>query len=114
MKLKTIVFGLLLLAGSSFGQTYYGQRLGNTDYIYGSNGYQGYEQQFGNQYYYHDNTGNNGMGPSSRTNTTITTITGTAMAPDSGTTTTTTTDQAISADLRPVDCDLKRFPKTAC
>lgn len=47
MKLKTVVFGLLLLAGSSFGQDYYSQRLGNFDYTYGPNGYHGFGQQMG-------------------------------------------------------------------
>lgn len=56
---KLFLILAISIAGSlaSHAQSYYGYRLGNTDYWSGSNGYSGSGYQLGNQYYYQDNYG---------------------------------------------------------
>jgi hypothetical protein len=57
--MKAILIALLLSTLSPcFGQNYFHQRLGQYDYWSGPNGYNGYGQQLGPYYFYHDNYGN--------------------------------------------------------
>lgn len=47
----------MILAASAYAQSYTINRLGNTDFVNGSNGYQGYGQQLGETYFYNDSYG---------------------------------------------------------
>jgi hypothetical protein len=55
MKAFALLFALSTLSVQA--QTYFHTRIGNFDYWHGSDGYSGYGQSIGNQYYFHDNYG---------------------------------------------------------
>lgn len=66
MESKKIIFNILIVIFLSYmpmlrSETYTFSTLGNTDYIYGSNGYSSTGSMLGNSYYQYDNQGNSSV-----------------------------------------------------
>jgi hypothetical protein len=51
------LFAIMLVATSAQAETYWINRIGNFDYVNGSNGYVGNGQAVGSMYFYNDNRG---------------------------------------------------------